>query len=72
MNDWRHIQKVDSELQADGRKIILFLNNFSDDTVSETKILQIRSEFFSPNMTAYIQPCDSEIIHAFKAIYQSF
>ena len=30
----------------------------------------VRVEFFEPNMTPFVQPCDTGIIQCFKAIYR--
>ena len=30
----------------------------------------VRVEFFEPNMTSFMQPCDAGIIRCFKAIYR--
>ncbi|KIK74167.1 hypothetical protein PAXRUDRAFT_76468, partial [Paxillus rubicundulus Ve08.2h10] len=30
----------------------------------------IQLEFFEPNLTPFVQPCDAGIIHCFKAIYR--
>ena len=34
------------------------------------QLTHIRLEYFGPNLTAHIQPCDASIIRTFKAIYR--
>jgi hypothetical protein len=49
--------------------IILWVNNFSGHTTGY-KPTNIRLEFFSPNLTLYVQPCDAGIIRCLKAHYR--
>lgn len=64
------ITKWDRELRAQGRTILLLLDNFSGHTVPANLLTDIRLEFFTPNLTAHVQPLDAGIIHAFKCHYR--
>ena len=37
--------------------------------INSQEFSNITLHFFSPNTTAYIQPCDIDIIHSFKSHY---
>ncbi|KIK24707.1 hypothetical protein PISMIDRAFT_98057 [Pisolithus microcarpus 441] len=39
------------------------------DTRSLTSLQTSQLNFFKPNMTSFIQPCDAGIIQCFKALY---
>ena len=52
------------------RKIVLLLNNFSGHNIDYSPT-NIRLEFFTPNMMAFVQPLNVGIIHCFKAHYQA-
>lgn len=60
----------DRQLRADKRKILLLLDNFAGHKIEENKLSNIRLVFFSPNLTAHVQPLDAGIIKAFKAHYR--
>jgi hypothetical protein len=64
------IEKWDRELQAKGRKILLFQDNFSGHIIPDT-LVNIRVENFEPNLTAHVQPKDQGIIQCFKAHYRA-
>ncbi|KIK73336.1 hypothetical protein PAXRUDRAFT_178732 [Paxillus rubicundulus Ve08.2h10] len=48
--------------------ICLLVDNFSSHSVSY-QLINICLEFFEPNMTSFLQPCDAGIICCFKALY---
>jgi len=48
--------------------ICLFIDNFSGHSISYQPS-NIDLEYFEPNMTPFVQPCDTGIIRCFKAIY---
>ncbi len=58
-----------------GRKVILLLDNYSahiKDTDLKKFSIQLRNTtlfYLPPNTTSKIQPCDTGIIHTFKAYY---
>jgi len=56
------------EMQAQNRHIVLFINNFSGHNIPFTPC-NIQVEFFAPNLTVFVQPCDAGIICCFKAHY---
>lgn len=66
--DW--ISAWNNRLKKQDRRIVLFVDNFSGHRVDHSEITHIRLEFFSPNLTAHVQPCDAGIIRAFKAQYR--
>ena len=51
------------------RKICLLVNNFSGHKISYQPT-NIVIEFFTPNLTSFIQPLDAGIIRCFKAHYR--
>ncbi|KIK77705.1 hypothetical protein PAXRUDRAFT_165979, partial [Paxillus rubicundulus Ve08.2h10] len=62
------LKRFDLHMKQQKRHICLLVNNFSGDTVSYQPP-NIHLEFFKPNMTSFVQPCDVGIIHCFKALY---
>lgn len=64
LHDW------DVKLRCEGRKIILFQDNFSAH-VPPDNLTNIHVENFAPNLTAHVQPADAGIIRCFKAHYRA-
>lgn len=64
LHDW------DAKLRRNGRKIVLFQDNFSAH-VPPNDLTNIHVENFSPNLTAHVQPADAGIIQCFKAHYRA-
>ena len=64
------LKEWNAVLVTQKRRIILFVDNFSGHKIDPLEVPNIRLEFFSPNLTAHVQPCDAGIIRAFKAIYR--
>ncbi|KIJ52173.1 hypothetical protein M422DRAFT_243772 [Sphaerobolus stellatus SS14] len=63
------IKDLDIKMWSQNRHICLLLNNFSGHYISyEPK--NINLEFFEPNMTPFVQPCDAGITRCFKAHYR--
>ncbi|SGZ30466.1 BQ5605_C048g12370 [Microbotryum silenes-dioicae] len=60
----------DLELRSKGRKVQLWLDNFSGHTRDVDSITNIGVHYFAPNMTSKIQPFDQGIIANFKAKYR--
>jgi len=56
-------------MRRESRHVCLFLDNFSGHTISYEPT-NVRLEFFEPNMTSFVQPCDAGIIRCFKALYR--
>jgi hypothetical protein len=57
ITDW------DIKLSAEGRSILLLVDNFSGHKEpSKYKLTCICLEFFSPNLTSHVQPLDAGII----------
>jgi hypothetical protein len=56
-------------MKQQNRHICLFIDNFSGHSISYQPS-NIDLEFFEPNMTPFVQPCDAGIIRCFKAIYR--
>jgi hypothetical protein len=52
----------------EGHHIILLADNFKGHFVAY-KPTNIRVEFFQPNLTPFVQPCDAGVIRTFKAKY---
>ena len=51
-----------------GHNIIMFINNFSGHFI-KYKPWNICLEYFEPNLTSFVQPCNAGIIHCVKAHY---
>ncbi|THV04621.1 DDE-domain-containing protein [Dendrothele bispora CBS 962.96] len=64
-----HIKKLDLYFERQGRKVILWSDNFSGHDITY-KPKNIRLERFEPNLTSFVQPLDQGIIRAFKAHFQ--
>ena len=56
-------------MKCEQRKICLFIDNFSGHKVAYEPS-NISLEFFEPNMTSFVQPCDAGTICCFKALYR--
>lgn len=61
----------DRKLEAENRKIILFVDNCPAHPQIQNKLSQIKLQFFPPNMTSVVQPLDLGIIKSFKAHYRN-
>ena len=59
------LEKLNSRMVSENRKIILLLDNATSH-VSLKKFENIVIYRIPPNMTAHIQPMDNGIIHSFK------
>lgn len=63
------VRNLDLEMQRQGRKILLLMDNFSAHYIEyEPKNVQL--EYLSPNLTSHVQPLDAGIIRTFKALYK--
>jgi len=62
------MKNLDVQMGSQNRHILLLLDNFSGHYISY-KARNIQVEFFEPNMTSFIQPCNAGIIWCFKAHY---
>ncbi|POW18762.1 hypothetical protein PSHT_05563 [Puccinia striiformis] len=67
-HEW--IGRFNCEMRSQKRNILLLVDNFSAHSLPEGGLSNIRLEFFSPNLTAHIQPMDAGIIKAFKSHYK--
>lgn len=63
------MRKKDIKLRAQNRKIILTIDNFAGHMI-DYQPTNILVQFFSPNLTAYVQPLDAGVIRCFKAHYR--
>ena len=50
-------------------RVCLFVDNFSGHTV-DYEPTNMQLEFFKPNLTPFVQPCDTGIICCLKALYR--
>jgi len=55
-------------MKREQRNICLYVDNFSGHKITYQPS-NISLEFFEPNMTSFVQPCDAGIICCFKALY---
>ncbi len=60
---------LDIQMRKGNRHIILLIDNFSGHYI-EYEPRYIRLEYFKPNLTPYVQPCDAGIIRCLKAYYR--
>jgi hypothetical protein len=67
VNRW--LKKVDVHIKQESCHICLLIDNFSAHRAIKYTPTNIQVEFFEPNMTAFVQPCDASIIKCFKALY---
>jgi hypothetical protein len=65
----RWVKKLDLQMKQQNRHICMFIDNFSAHSISYQPS-NINLEYFGPNMTPFVQPCDAGIIRCFKAIYR--
>ena len=56
-------------MRAASHHVCLFVDNFSGHTVNYEPT-NVQLEFFEPNMTPFVQPCDAGIIRCLKALYR--
>ena len=56
-------------MKQQNRHVILLLDNFSGHRIDSYS--NVRVEFFPPNMTSHVQPCDAGIIKAFKDYFRA-
>jgi hypothetical protein len=70
MNRW--LIKLDLRMRREKRHICLLVDNFSAHcaVTRSYEPTNIKLEFFEPNLTAFVQPCDAGIIQCFKALYR--
>src|ERR1700744_844763 len=66
----RWLKKLDLHMRQQKRQICLWVDNFSAHRAMTYTPTNIQIEFFEPNMTAFVQPCDAGIIKCFKALYR--
>jgi hypothetical protein len=64
----RYIRELDITMRLQNRKIVLLIDNFSGQLIRYCPT-NIRLEFFTPNMTPFVQPLNARIIRCFKAKY---
>lgn len=65
----RWLRNLDIKFRNQNRRICLLIDNFSGHYINyEPRNIQV--EFFEPNLTSYVQPCDAGIIRTIKAFYR--
>ncbi|PIA12680.1 CENP-B protein, partial [Coemansia reversa NRRL 1564] len=60
----------DTELQQNGCKVLLLLDNFAGHSFNPEVIKCITIVKLVPNLTAHVQPMDAGIIHSMKRKYR--
>lgn len=69
MTKW--LVEWDEQLAENGRKILLFLDNCSAHPPRlQESLMNIKLEFFPPNMTPFLQPMDMGVISNMKFYYR--
>jgi len=63
------MEDLDEEFREEGVHVTMLLDNFGGHKWREGKITNIYFIFFSPNLTAHVQPADAGIIRDLKAKY---
>ncbi|EIN10152.1 DDE-domain-containing protein, partial [Punctularia strigosozonata HHB-11173 SS5] len=63
------IKDFDLDMRSQGRHIILLIDNFSGHAIDYIPT-NIEIEFFTPNLTAAVQPLDAGVIRCVKAHYR--
>ena len=64
------LKRLEECMSSQNRYIILLLDNFSGHNSDPEVTPHVRLEFFGPNLTCHVQPCDAGIIRTFKAKYR--
>ncbi|KAF9218622.1 DDE-domain-containing protein [Gyrodon lividus] len=65
----KSVKKFDIKMKQQNRYVLLIIDNFSGHTIPYEPT-NIQLNFFKPNLTPFVQPCDAGIIRCFKAIYR--
>jgi hypothetical protein len=65
----RWLRKFDRKMRRQKRFIVLTIDNFSGHKI-DYEPTNIHAEFFEPNFTSFVQPCDAGIIRCLKAHYR--
>ena len=52
------MKSLDRFLEKENRKALLLLNNYAANKISTEHLKNVKIEFFMPNVTSMIQPCD--------------
>ncbi|KAJ3559043.1 hypothetical protein NP233_g11363 [Leucocoprinus birnbaumii] len=63
------IKQLDVEMRRSNQHILLLVDGFSAHYIAY-KPRNIQIEFFAPNLTSHVQPCDAGIIRCLKAHYR--
>jgi hypothetical protein len=66
----QYIAELDKKMVRQNRKILLLIDNFSGHQWNEKTTKNIQIEFFTANLTPFVQPMDAGIIRTLKAVYQ--
>ncbi|KIY48774.1 DDE-domain-containing protein [Fistulina hepatica ATCC 64428] len=64
------IVRLDNDMRQQNRYICVTIDNFTGHDIDYTPT-NINLQFFRPNLTSYVQPCDAGIIRTFKAKYRA-
>ena len=65
------LRMLDKKMIAEGRKVLLFLDNAPFHTnVLQEGLKNMKLEFLPKNITSRLQPCDTGIINKFKHKYR--
>lgn len=61
-------KSLNSRMASQNRKILLLVDNATSH--QQHNLSHVNIQFFPPNMTSHLQPCDAGIIKAFKCHYR--
>lgn len=67
-----YLVKLNNEMKAQNRNILLILDNAPSHVVSTAELPNLTLLFLPPNATCKIQPLDAGIIAAFKRHYRNY
>ena len=69
-SEW--LLRLNAKMSADGRHILLLLDNASCHKIEEHILTNIRVMLLPPNTTSVLQPLDAGIIASFKQRYKKY
>jgi len=63
------LTSFDKKMKLENRNVILFVDNFSGHQLTK-KLSNVKVEYFPPNASSLLQPCDQGIIWSLKSNYK--
>jgi hypothetical protein len=66
----RYLERVNLQMESQGRRILLLCDNASSHKHDPTRTPNLEVFYLPPNLTSLIQPMDAGIIRTFKSNYR--